>query len=616
MAAPSGTTWGSIAGGYGRIGIDIGLSSTATQTTVTVSTWFWSKYSISDSSNSYYYNNTATSATTKIGSIKLNTTNDSGSGWSTSNQVKLGQATYTYNRGTSDVTRACAIKLTDVDRVGATMTHTRNYTVPKLASYTIKYNANGGTGAPGNQTKYYGVNLKLSTVKPTRTGYSFQGWALTEADADAGTWYYAAGATCGKNENLTLYATWKANTYVVTYDANGGTGAPENQTKTHDVTLKLSTTIPKRTNYNFLGWATPKGSTTVTYAAGANYASNATLNLYAVWSLAYKKPTITGLSISRCTSNGTPADDGTYAKVVFNWTAYHTTNKIVISCESSVNIVSKTINNTGVTSGSVSEIIGGEAGSNNALSVESPYTIRVVVSDSGGQWAVSREIPGAKFAIDILIDPEKGPQGIAFGGSATAKDYADFSFKTRHRGTMLFNNNTTIHAINPDGDEIEVINPINANGNFVLGWGNYDLGPTLANGGNTNIYGYDVNFGISNLATPGSYRPYRRKGDSWTVEFFTAGYVTNAGKHVTFWLPLTEPIIGSPTATVSGKLTLRQGAHYTHGSSASVGVVPDSYTASVKMFNGISITAAFTDITNVTNNDAIGVYWSGTIVLS
>ena len=45
-----------------------------------------------------------------------------------------------------------------------------NVNVPAWTSYVIKYNANGGTGAPANQTKWSGQTLTLSTTKPTRTG--------------------------------------------------------------------------------------------------------------------------------------------------------------------------------------------------------------------------------------------------------------------------------------------------------------------------------------------------------------------------------------------------------------------------------------------------------------
>ena len=43
-------------------------------------------------------------------------------------------------------------------------------------NHTVAYDANGGTGSPGNQTKKENVTLTLSSKKPTRTGYSFQYW--------------------------------------------------------------------------------------------------------------------------------------------------------------------------------------------------------------------------------------------------------------------------------------------------------------------------------------------------------------------------------------------------------------------------------------------------------
>lgn len=66
------------------------------------------------------------------------------------------------------------------------------------------------------------------------------------------------------NVSRTLYAVWQKNaptSYTVSYDANGGSGAPNSQTKTQDVTLTLSGTKPTRSGYTFLGWATSSSAT-------------------------------------------------------------------------------------------------------------------------------------------------------------------------------------------------------------------------------------------------------------------------------------------------------------------------------------------------------------------
>lgn len=78
--------------------------------------------------------------------------------------------------------------------------------VPARPSYTISYNANNGTGAPGNQTKYYDRTLTLSTTQPTRSGYKFLGWSTSST---ATTPTYTAGGRYTSNAAATLYAVWE-----------------------------------------------------------------------------------------------------------------------------------------------------------------------------------------------------------------------------------------------------------------------------------------------------------------------------------------------------------------------------------------------------------------------
>ncbi|MBQ7875136.1 MAG: InlB B-repeat-containing protein [Oscillospiraceae bacterium] len=84
------------------------------------------------------------------------------------------------------------------------------------------------------------------------------------------------------NGSITVEEPEKA-TYTVTYDANGGTGAPSAQTKTEGETLKLSSTEPVRDGYEFLGWATSKAATSAQYQPGDSYTKDENVTLYAVW---------------------------------------------------------------------------------------------------------------------------------------------------------------------------------------------------------------------------------------------------------------------------------------------------------------------------------------------
>ena len=285
--------------------------------------------------------------------------------------------------------------------------------VPALTSYKVTYNANGGTGAPSAQTKYYGTTLKLSSTKPTRTGYTFKGWATS---ASSSTVAYAAGANYTSNAAVTLYAVWQANTYTVTFNANGGTGGPTTVTKTYGKALTLPTAVPTRQYYNFKGWATTAEASTAQYQAGGSYTVEGAATLYAVWELAYIPPSITNFSADRCTSSGSLTDDGTYALVKFSW---KTDNKAVQSIKIGYKLTTAT-NYTYVTvaasgtSGSVSKVIG-----DNNLSTDYEYDISVVIADTMGSSTYTSHINSMSYIIDFL----KGGKGVAIGKPSTESGF-------------------------------------------------------------------------------------------------------------------------------------------------------------------------------------------------
>lgn len=352
-----------------------------------------------------------------------------------------GQLTGTYTvsknvAGTIDVT--VTFKIYDDTGKSATKSLTlKSVSVPAWTSYTVAYNANGGTGAPGSQTKWKNQTLTLSSTKPTRTGYEFKGWALSKENADDGTWYYQPGGSCGKNENLTLYAVWKANTYQVKYDANGGTGAPSAQTKKYGTTLKLSSVIPSRTNYIFKGWATSASATTATYAAEGSYTANAGATLYAVWELAYSKPRITNLSVVRCDSEGNITDDGESALVTFDWVCDKDVIEINVTMESVTGSqhITYPVSASG-TSGSTSRMIGGFDDEQATLYQDLSYTIQVIVRDSIDSYSKSVTLNGLVFPIDFSAELVDGKPvfGVAFGKPAERKNVLDIAFVTNPIG--------------------------------------------------------------------------------------------------------------------------------------------------------------------------------------
>lgn len=489
-----------------------------------------------------------------------------------------------------------------------------NVTVPAWTSYQIAYNANGGSGAPSAQTKWKDQTLKLSTTKPTRTGYNFSKWNTTSSGSGTS---YSPGANYTANAAATLYAQWTAITYTVTYNANGGTGAPGSQTKTYGKTLTLSSTKPTRTGYEFLGWATSASATSATYSAGGSYVNNAAITLYAVWKLSYTKPRIIDIEVCRVDADGAPRDDGSHASIAFTWQ----TDRSPVSID--INIVTASDNPIPIYSETHERTEGNEGYEKFKLTefdldIETSYVVTIKVTDSGGSTSITRTICGIAYTIDGLA----GGNGVAFGKPADLEGYMDVNYNVNFRkplDSFQIAQNNRIFGIRPygiehsPGEPWEAFQPQNENGNTVIGWSNYDKGD-----GNTNVYGHDVHIGVSNIANKTYFRPYRRREDTITLTLYTAGFVTNTKKDVWFWIPISVPIVGSPTVTITSGtgFCLRQGESYTHGSSATVSAKPDSYEATMYMFNGIHVRATFSNTTNVTNNAPIGIVWNGTITFS
>ena len=115
-------------------------------------------------------------------------------------------------------------------------------------------------------------------TEPQRTGYTFAGWN------DFGTM---------GTEDASFYAEtdaiWNANTYTVSFDANGGTGTMEDQSFVYDQAQALSANTFQYTNRNFIGWSTmPNGEVEYTNSQSvSNLAAEngAVVTLYAVWEL-------------------------------------------------------------------------------------------------------------------------------------------------------------------------------------------------------------------------------------------------------------------------------------------------------------------------------------------
>lgn len=156
-------------------------------------------------------------------------------------------------------------------------------------TYTVTYDANGGTGDVPADPSAYAQGAKVNvrfTPEPRKDGCSFLGWA-TSAAATAPSYTASRSSFSMPRGNVTLYAVWhRIEQYTITYHANAGSdaviGMPGDGEKTEDVPYTISTATPTRAGYTFMGWSrTANGA--VELHGGDSYTANANLELYAVW---------------------------------------------------------------------------------------------------------------------------------------------------------------------------------------------------------------------------------------------------------------------------------------------------------------------------------------------
>lgn len=185
--------------------------------------------------------------------------------------------------------------LYDVNQDGGNVTL---YAKWEKAKYTATVKLNGGSynGSTNDFTisKYPGEEISIGA--PTRSKHNFTGYKLTmdnnDGDAPTSVTQSASGFKgIMQMGNFTLNAQWTPWKHTVRYDANAKNdtsvkGIPASQSKTANVDIKLSSGVPTRNGYTFLGWNTKADGKGTAYASGAIYKNDqngGTVTLYAQW---------------------------------------------------------------------------------------------------------------------------------------------------------------------------------------------------------------------------------------------------------------------------------------------------------------------------------------------
>lgn len=223
------------------------------------------------------------------------------------------------------------------------------------------------------------------------------------------------GAYAGLSEAVLALTVAAKPSHTVSFNANGGSGAPGNVTKWWGESLTIPNTKPTRANYTFLGWSETADGT-VRYQPGQSYVgtSDSNYTLYAVWKLNSLPPTISSYYAYRCDAAGNAQNDGTYVKHVAVWhvdTAHDTSNqctslKFGYKDSSGWHDYDVVVASSG-TSGTSSILPGGYQAS-------STYELRCTLTDKHATVQSFTTVGPAAFILDFSADGK----GIGIGQAA------------------------------------------------------------------------------------------------------------------------------------------------------------------------------------------------------
>lgn len=222
-----------------------------------------------------------------------------------------------------------------------------------ISTFTVTHNNNGD--ATFNIAIYGGIHY-----------FWGNGGTLTPLGSSSGT-------------NITIHENAP---YAISYNANGGSGAPSSQSIYAGVSYNLSTTQPTRTGYNFLGWSTDSSATTASYVAGQSVTPNGNLALYAVW----QKQSFT-LSISQGTGSTISVKRNNVSLSNGDTIYYGDVLAISISANTGYNIGTHTVNGSNWTSGNYT-VAGAVSVISTATLIQ--YTLSVTTSPNGVTTNIQR----------------------------------------------------------------------------------------------------------------------------------------------------------------------------------------------------------------------------------
>ena len=161
-----------------------------------------------------------------------------------------------------------------------------------VKTYTVTFDANGGSGIMPEQVFISGTTQVLNTSSFENGDYVFTYWN-TKADGTGAT--YVSGNYYSLTSDITLYAQWKLNEneeespdnpvemYTITFDSNNGTNKKYTQTFISETSQSLNTNCFFYSGYTFTGWNTKADGNGTAYTDSQSISITSDLVLYAQW---------------------------------------------------------------------------------------------------------------------------------------------------------------------------------------------------------------------------------------------------------------------------------------------------------------------------------------------
>lgn len=222
--------------------------------------------------------------------------------------------------------------------------------------------------------------------------------------------------------------------------------------------------------------------------------------------------------------------------------------------------------------------------------------------------ALQTQIGGsALFLEDVTVKGDTSIAALKASGAISTEKTITASGNITTSDRLVAQNGVKSDAYR-DSDNASMLE-VSSSNNLLIGYGMRSWDSST-----TNIYGHDnVRLVIGDTTSYVAVRPYWKYGDTWSIgSMATTGYISNSSKNVYFTIPVDRPITDRSLTcevTVEG-VTLRQGGKYLYGGSASKTIVPDTINAYLR-YSGIYVSMAFTNTTNVVNNETVGIALNG-----